>query len=243
MRYDDCRHKGRGSAARSYRARMAGPMFPSLLTIATTGVRQRRCNLPTLDATAIMAMAAFVVLLAVAVLFGGVVEALALGLTGFMVIVALLEVGHLATACSSASGSSVSSGEAGGRLPLARGPAAQEIEATRGQPPRQRSQGSDAGAGVPAPICKTRTPTPGKLGRLPATGAPRTAVRPREALRNPQRPSADQPRSGDEVDWVRALIKGDHRFHKEKREHKRPRVLLAECGPVSGIGRRGGGPR
>ena len=217
-------------------------MFPSRLTIATARVQQRRRNLPTRGAKAIMAMAAFVVLLAAAVLFGGVAEALALGLTGFMVIVALHEVGHLATACSSASGSSVSSGEAGGRLPLWCGPAAQEIAVTRGRPPRQRSQGSDAGAGVPVPICETRTPTPGKLGRLPATGAPRTAVRPWEALRNPQRRSPDQPRSGDEADWVTALIKEGHHFREEEREHKRPRVLLAECGP-SGIGRRDGGPR
>ena len=47
----------------------------------------------------------------------------------------------------------------------------------------------------------------------------------------------------DELDWVRALIKEGHHFHKEQREQKRRRVLLAECGPASGVSRRGGGPR
>ena len=49
--------------------------------------------------------------------------------------------------------------------------------------------------------------------------------------------------SSDEVDWVTALIKAGHLFREEQREQKRRRVLLAECGPASGVSRRGGGPR
>ncbi len=142
----------------------------------------------------------------------------------------------------SASRSSVSSGEAGGPLPLACGPASQKIAAARGLPPRERSQGSEAGAEPRRPSAKRELRRPGSSASCPRRGhrEPRFVCGTHCGTRSARPP--EQPLSGDEVDWVRALIKGDHRLHKEKREQKRRRVLLAECGP-SGVSRRGGGPR
>ena len=85
---------------------MADPVSPSRLTVAAVAVRQRLHNLPIHDAAAaratavatIMLTAAIVVLLAVTALLGGVAEALALGLAGFVSIVAVHELGYLATA-------------------------------------------------------------------------------------------------------------------------------------------------
>ena len=49
--------------------------------------------------------------------------------------------------------------------------------------------------------------------------------------------------SSDELDRVRALTEGDHHFHAEEREHKRPRVLRRCAARGSGVTRRGGGLR